>query len=319
MKRIASIVFAVALVSCGRVHKAPATPDLPAASVLTAPVAAQQVADIHEAVGTVRPTLSANVSAKVMAAIQKFHVRPGDVVTNGQLLVELDDRDLRAEYDRAKADYERFKVLVEKGVATQAEFDATQSRYKIAEAALSYAKLAAPFAGIVAQKQGDVGDLATPGRTLLVIEQSGHFRLEANVPERLAGALTLGKSVDIVIDALNGRCSGPIDEIVPAADPASRSFLIKINLKGEKPLKSGLFGRALLPVGERETLLAPAAAVRERGQLTFVHVVADGRARMRLIRTGKTLGDQVEVLSGLQAGDMVVVSGEVVDGQRVQP
>jgi RND family efflux transporter MFP subunit len=317
MKRYVAIVLLLA--GCGHRAERAATEPLPAAKVQTALVAALKLPDLHEIVGTVRPTLAANVSPKVMATIQKIHVKPGDTVTNGQVLAELDDRDLRAEFDRAKADYERFKVLVEKGVATRSEFDATQSRFRIAEANLSYANLNAPFPGLVAQKLCDVGDLASPGKMLFVIEQPTHFRLEANVPERFAGNLAIGQTVEVAIDALNGRCAGPIDEIIPAADPASRSFLIKINLKGDKPLKSGLFGRASLPVGERTALVVPKNAVRERGQLTFVFVVAEGRAQMRLIRTGKEMADGIEVLSGVQAGEIVVVSGTVADGQQVQP
>lgn len=312
------LLLALALTGCGRATTAPIT-ELSPANVQTAAVALQKVPDLHEVVGTVRPTVTANVSSKVMATIEKIHIKPGDAVTNGQALAELDDRDLRAEFDRAKADHERFQVLVEKGVATRAEFDATQSRFKIAAANLSYANLNAPFPGLVAQKLCDVGDLATPGKMLFVIEQPTQFRLEANVPERFAGNLALGQTLAVAIDALGARCAGPIDEIIPAADPASRSFLIKINLKGDKPLKSGLFGRALLPVGERSALVVPKNAVHERGQLTFVFVVTGGRAQMRLIRTGKETSDGIEVLSGLQAGEAVVVSGEVADGQRVQP
>ena len=316
MKHHLAILFLLA--GCGHRAERPATDPLPVAKVQTGTVAAAKVPDLHEVVGTVRPTLSANVSGKVMATIQKIHVKPGDAVTNGQALAELDDRDLRAEFDRAKADFERFSALVEKGVATRAEFDATQSRFKIAEANLSYAKLTAPFTGIVAQKLCDVGDLATPGKMLFVIEQPTQFRLEANVPERFAGNLAIGQTVAVAVDALNARCTGPIDEIIPAADPASRSFLIKINLKGDQPLKSGLFGRASLPVGERAALLVPKSAVRERGQLTFVFVVVEGRAQMRLIRTGKEMDGNVEVLSGVVAGEVIVVEGDVADGQRVQ-
>ncbi len=307
--------MAVALAGCQRADKPAGTPELPAATVQTAPVVAQRVPDFHEIVGTVRPKLSANVSAKVMATIRKITVQPGDIVKAGDLLVELDDRDLRAEFDRAKSDYDRFQSLLEKAIIARAEFDAVQSRFRVAEASLSYAKLLAPFDGVIAQKLCDVGDLATPGRTLFTIEQPGNFRLEANVPERFAGSLQLGQELDVVIEALNGRCRGPVSEIIPAADPVSRSFLIKIDLKGDKPLKSGLFGRALLPIGERDSLQIPASAVRERGQLTFVHVVTAGRAQMRLIRTGKP----GEVLSGLQPGEQVVVAGDVMDGQRVQP
>lgn len=315
---LSTVGFVVLLAGCHRTPERAAAPERPPVNVQRVELKLQRVPDIHEAVGTVRPTVSANVSAKVMATIEKIHVRPGDKVVAGQRLVELDDRDLRAEYDRAKADFDRFKTLLDRAVATRAEFDAMQSRFRIAEASLSYAILSAPFDGLVAQKLCDVGDLATPGRTLFVVEQPGHFRLEASVPERYAGALVLGKNVEVAIDALGCRCSGPIGEIIPAADPASRSFLIKINLKDGGPLKSGLFGRALLPVGEREVLFAPKSAIHERGQLTFVYVAADGRARMRLLRTGKTDTDKVEVLSGLEPGESVLV-GEVADGQRVQP
>ena len=302
------------LTGCHRADRQPVT-ELPAATVQTAPVTLARVPDFQEIAGTVRPKLSANVAAKVTGAILKVHALPGAMVKAGDVLAEIDDRELRAEFDRAKSDFERFQALLEKSVATRAEFDAMQSRFRVAEASLSYAKLNAPFDGIVAQKLCDVGDLATPGKPLFILEQVGNFRLEANVPERFAGALKLGQEMDVVIEALNGRCRGPISEIIPAADPASRSFLIKIDLKGDKPLKSGLFGRTLLPVGEREAIQVPAAAVHERGQLTFVYVVADGRAQMRLIRPGKP----GEVLSGLQAGEQVVVAGNVADGQRVQP
>jgi len=321
MKDATSVVVSGALASvlllagCHRAEQPKTPADLPPVTVQTAAVTVTNVPDLHEIVGTVRPALSASVAAKVTAVMLKVHAQPGAAVKAGDVLAELDDRELRAEYDRAKADYERFKELLAKQVAPQADFDAAQSRYRVAEANLSHAKLLAPFDGIVAQKLADVGDLATPGKPLFVLEQVGRFRLEANVPERFAGNLKLGQELDVVIEALNGRCRGPISEIIPAADPASRSFLIKIALPADAPLKSGLFGRALLPVGVRAAVLVPAAAIHERGQLTFVYVVANGRAQMRLIRTGKP----GEVLSGLEAGEQVVVAGTVADGQRVQP
>jgi RND family efflux transporter MFP subunit len=305
-----------ALLSCGREHS-PARTGGPAVKVQTLEVQLQRAPEIYEAVGTVRPRLSAVVSPKVMAAIQQIPVKPGDVVRAGDPLARLDDRDLRAEFDRAKADFDRFESLLEKQVVTRAEFDAVQSRYRVAAAALSYATIAAPFDGIVAQKLCDVGDLASPGKPLFVVDQPTDYRLEAEVPERFASVVGLGKSVHVVVEATGEKCVGAVGEIVPASDPASRSFLIKIDLQCRQGLRSGIFGRAQLAVGERPAMFVPSTTVRERGQLTFVYVAADGRAQMRLVKTGKSYLDATEILAGLQPGERVIIAGEVADGQPV--
>ena len=304
---------------CGH-ESPPAEKTGPAIAVETLKIDLQRTPDIQEVVGTVRPKLSAAVSAKVMAAIQEIPVKAGDTVAAGQLLAKLDDRDQRAEFDRASADFERYTTLLEKQAVTRAEFDAVQSRYRVAEAALSYVSITAPFAGIVAEKNVDVGDLTTPGRALFSIEQPGEFRLEAQVPERFSGWLATGKSVHVLIDATGEKCVGVISEIVPAADPATRSILAKIDLQCREPLKSGMFGRAQLLTGERPALFVPKSAVHERGQLTYVFVASEGRAQMRLVKTGKEYLDAVEVVSGLQPGESVIVraDGELTDGQKIE-
>lgn len=312
---LALAIVAVAL-GCGR-HTETLKDTGPAARVETVPVQLQQLPDTYEAVGTVRAKTSATVAAKVMAAVRAVAVRAGDPVTAGQVLAELDDRDLRAEFDRAQADFNRFKTLLDKEAATRAEFEAVQARYRVAEAALSYATLTAPLAGVVTAKLCEPGDMAAPGRPLFVIEPTDAYRLEAQVPDRLAGAVAVGQSWPVTVDATGETCAGTVAEIIPAADPASRSVTVKIDLACRQPLKSGLFGRAAVPVGQRAALLVPARAVRERGQLTYVFVAQNGRAQMRLIKTGKNHGDRVEVLAGLQPGEQVIVAGDVADGQPV--
>jgi len=319
MKRV-SVMFVTlaALVVAGCSHKRESAENAgPAARVQTLEVKLQRTPDVNEVVGTVRAKLTATVSAKVMATIQQIPVRTGDFVGAGQELAKLDDRDLRAEFERRKADYDRYKTLLEKQAVTPAEFDAVQSRYRVAEANLSHASIAAPFDGVVGQKLCDVGDLASPGKTLFVVEQPTDFRLEAQVPERFANAIGVGKSVYVVIDATQERCDGTIREIDPVGDSTSRSFLVKIDLQCKQPLKSGMFGRAELIIGERFGMFVPKSAVHERGQLTYVFAVQGGRAQMRLVKTGKSYLDAVEILSGLQQGERVIVAGEVADGQPV--
>jgi RND family efflux transporter MFP subunit len=308
----------IALAGCGR-QPAPGEAGGPSIKVQTVEAQIQRTPDEYDAAGTVRAKMSATVAAKVMGAIQEIPVHDGDPVANGQLLARLDDRELRAEFDLAKADSERFKTLVENEAASRQEYEKAYTRFRIAEAALSHAQIAAPFDGVVARKLCDVGDMATPGKTLFVVEQASAFQLIAEVPERYARAMSVGKSVYVTIDATGERCEGKVSEFTTSSDPTSRSFNMKIDLTCQQPLKSGLFGRAELLIGERPALFVPKSAVRERGQLTFIFVAHEGAAQMRLVKTGKTYLDAVEVLSGLQAGERVVVQaeGELTDGSRV--
>jgi membrane fusion protein (multidrug efflux system) len=307
----------IALIVAGCGHKEKPAAELPAVRVETVEAQLTRTPDVFEVAGTVRPKLWAEVSSKVMAGILEIPVKAGDAVGAGQLLAKLDDRELRAEFDRAKADFDRYKTLLEKQAVTRAEFDAVQSRYRVAEAALSYAQIVAPFDGVVARKLAEVGDMAAPGKPLLVVEAPFEYRLEANVPERFPVAL--GAKLHVVIDATGEKCVGEVGEVVPAADPASRSYLVKINLQCRQPLKSGMFGRAQFLRGERFAIFVPKNAVHERGQLTYVFVAGDGRAQMRLVKTGKSYLDAVEILSGLQSGERIVISSEqeLTDGSPI--
>jgi RND family efflux transporter MFP subunit len=318
-RRIFALVMAGLVAGCG--HKSETGgPKTPAVPVHVLRVDLQQTPDVYEVVGTVRPKVSATVSAKVMATIEQIPVKAGDTVKAGDLLARLDDRELRAESDRAKSDYDRVKSLLEQQIIAQSEFDQVNARYRVAQAALSYARVTAPFDGVVASKQCDVGDLTAPNKPLFTIEQTNAFRLEARVPERFAAAATAGKSVHVIIDATGEKCTGVIDESEPSADAVSRGFLVKIDLQCRQPVQSGMFGRAQLLVGERPALFVNRSGVHQRGQLTYLFIAADGHAQMRLVKTGKEYLDAVEILAGLQAGERVITSanGELADGSAIQ-
>jgi RND family efflux transporter MFP subunit len=308
------------LCGCKRDHEQTAI-DVPPIKVQILAIAPQKVPETYDVVGTVRPKVSATIAAKLTAVILSISVKPGDTIKAGAPLAQLDDREARAEFERAQAEYDRFKKLLQDQAVTKAEFDAIEARYRVAKASLSYAAITAPFDGIVAEKMCDVGDLATPGKALFNMEQPADFRLEAYVPERFAAAVSVGTPVKVSVEAVGGECDGVVAEVIPTSDPSTRSFLVKVDLRPAKPIKSGMFGRAQLVVGERTGFFVPKAAVKERGQLTLVYVVSGGRAQMRLVKTGKAAGDQVELLSGIQGGEKVIVNADsdVTDGQRINP
>lgn len=222
----------------------------------------------------------------------------------------------RQEYEGKEMD----KEVAGQGLA-RAEARLAQAREgaRGAVAVAGYTRVAAPLTGIVTSKAAEVGMTVFPGTPLFTVEEEGHYRLEAALPESLIGKARPGESVTVAIDGI-GELNGKVTEVVPAADPASRTITVKIDLDA-KGLRSGTFGRAYFPGADRQGLLVRKSAVVERGALTSVWVVArDNVARMRLVKSGQQVGEKVEILSGLSAGERVVVGGveKVVDGARVE-
>ena len=241
----------------------------------------------------------------------------------------------------ADATFGRYQKLFQEQAVTRQEFDGREMEREVAaqglaraEARLSqvregskaasavagYTRVTSPLAGIVTSKTVDPGMTVFPGMPLLTVEEEGRYRLEAAVPESLVGKVRSGDSAKVAIDGFAGNLAGRVAEVVPTVDPASRTFIIKVEINA-KGLRSGIFGRAYFPIGTRKGLLVPKSAVVERGALTMVWVAGpDNIARMRLIKIGKEGSDRVEVLAGFSAGERVVVGGveKVVDGARIE-
>lgn len=224
----------------------------------------------------------------------------------------------RQEFDTRQTE----KELAAQGVArAEARLRQAQEGSRAAATIAGYTRIIAPISGVITAKQADLGASVFPSQPLLTIEDDGSYQLELAVPESLATKIRPGTSVNVTIDVINSAFSAKIAEIVPSADNASRTFTAKVSL-GQKGLKSGMFGRATINLGTSANgLLIPAQAVVERGSLTSVWVVGkDGLAGMRLVKTGKKVGDRVEILSGLTDGERLVSGGveKVVDGARIE-
>jgi len=236
--------------------------------------------------------------------------------------------EVRAKLEVASAERERAERLLQATTARRkqvlARIDQAKADVSNARVYVSYARLTSPINGIVVSKQTDVGYLATPGAPLLTIENSSRYQLEVSVEESRLGTIHLHDQAELQIEALgNTQLSGSVEEIVPAADPNSRSYIVKVGLPNvaDAPLRSGVYGKARFISGQRQALAIPKTAISQRGQLTGVFVVdQSGLARLRLIKTGKEFGERVEVLSGLNTGEQVVMEGPatIQDGTRVR-
>ncbi len=247
----------------------------------------------------------------------------------------------------AEATYQRYQGLLAENSVSRQEFDGARTRYQAslaneqaleariqqleaqiqqaraqqsgAKTIFSYARVRSPLNGVVTVKSVDAGTVVMPGAPLLTIEDDSHYRLEASLPEQFLTRVRTGETVPVAVSsqAYNGR----VAEIIPAADPSSRTFTVKISLPPGCACQSGGYGTAKFPIGETEEVLIPQRALRSEGELVGLFVAdAQGTLDYRLVKTGEETGDRVAVLAGLNPGDRVAVSkvDQLRPGDRVE-
>jgi RND family efflux transporter MFP subunit len=306
------------------------------------------VPEYYETTATVRAKNVSAIAGKVMGVVTAIHVKEGDTVTAGQELLTIDERELIQRVKAAEAGHRealkaldgarqnrslaelterRYRKLREGRAISQQEMDQVTSQWKVAAAEaeraqaavartqaataeaqiyLGYARISAPTSGMITEKRIDVGSMAIPGTPLMLMEDRSAFRLDINVDERLSGKVVPGMQVELELDAIG----------LAAVDPAVRTFLIKVDVSGVG-LRSGMYARVKIPLGEREAVLLPEQAIVTRGQLTGVYKVAqDGVVALTMIRAGKKRGPSLEILSGIKPGERIIVEGaeKAVDG-----
>ncbi|GAB3096661.1 efflux RND transporter periplasmic adaptor subunit [Aestuariicella hydrocarbonica] len=299
------------------------------------PVEAQTI-ELFEAVpASVEAKQATLISSRLLARIVNVHVRAGDSVEEGQLLVELEQSDLLSRVSQARANVQsasarltearqalnRAQTLRDRGILAQADLDKAQANHdtlvagldsaqqglQAAQAALDYASVRAPIQGRIVDRFAEPGDTVQPGMKLLSLYNPNSLRVEANVREALALTLTLGQALTVTIPALNKEMTAVIEELVPAGNPGSRSFLVKSRLEQGAGLLPGMYARVKVPAGEADILLIPAERVAQVGQLDLVWVAGEQGVERRYVRLGKTYPQgKVEVMSGLLPGDQVL-------------
>jgi len=336
----------------------------------------QSMPDELEAPGSVIAVSTAQVAARTMGTAVQVPVREGDTVKRGQVLAQLDERELSARRNAAKAasqganaavvqatralasaqaqagvvqkTYDRYVYLKQQNSVSPQEFDEiaakqesaqasleqakaslqqaeagaaqAESESRVAEDVASYARIVAPFDGRVIRRSVEPGSLVSPGTGLFVVEDTSRYQLEATLPA--AGLKTVKKStpVRVQLDALGERSlAGKVAEMEAGVDPSSHTWKARIDLPKDLGVQSGMFGRAFFSQGEKQALMLPRDAILTRGQLQGIYVVVEGSLlHWRVVTLGKAIGSQVEVLSGLNDGEAVVLNpgAQELDGKR---
>jgi RND family efflux transporter MFP subunit len=324
MPRLLGAVFLLSFVfaaGCARHESKAPAPALPPAKVRTAQVQTEELPQLTEVTGTVRPVQRAVLAAKVSGAITELRAALGQTVARGELLLKIFSEEAAAQVAQARAqlnltqrDLERERNLVRQGASTaetvrnlEDRLTGYEAAVREAEAKLSYSEIRAPFDGVIARRWINAGDLASPGQPLLEIEGSSGLEILAQIPHSLAPALEVGASLAC---ATSGeQFSGRLREISSTADVDTRSVEVKMDVPAGARVRSGEFIRILIPGRASRTLLVPTVAVSLNGQMERIFVVGiDGRAVLRIVRTGAIRGDRVEILSGLNGNERIIVS-----------
>lgn len=275
------------------------------------------------------------VASRLLARVTSLKVRPGESVAVGQVLATLEQQDLEARLGQAREQLKslearleearlalaRAQDLRERQLVAQAALDQARANYATldaqrgaaqqavseAETALDYAEIRAPISGRVVERFAEPGDTVSPGQPLLSLYNPATLRVEAWVRESLAVDLDVGQFLSLSVPSVGTEANAQIEEIVPAADPGSRAFLVRLVLPLQGRLAPGMYARVDVPAGDDRSLRLPRRFLREVGQLNVIWVDGPAGVERRFVRIGRTIDSEVEVVSGLSAGETVVL------------
>ncbi len=351
---IASIA-SLFLVACGGPDRVQIQPQTAIPVQVTKPIINNQ-ANYVLASGKVEAKNSANLSTRMMGYVNNVAIKVGQRVSKGQVLLSVNNTDLQAKkaqvdasilqaesaFSNAQKDYERFKSLFAQKSASQKDLDDMTTRYEMAKAGydaakqmrnevdaqFAYAEIRAPFSGVITNTFVKTGDMANPGMPLVSLEGAGNLQIMAMVSESDISSITQGMPVKARIKSLNKDVNGSVIEISRSAKNTGGQFLVKINLETiDKSILSGMFASVQFVTETKPTeasptkVLLPANALIHQGQLSGIYTIgANNTAILRWLRLGKTIGDNVEVLSGLSANEAYIVTakGKLFNGAVVQ-
>ncbi|SHI54437.1 efflux RND transporter periplasmic adaptor subunit [Algibacter luteus] len=351
---ILTLLVSLILASCGNEDKTNVADNSLAITVKVNQVEANGNSPFLLASGKIQAKNSADLSTRMMGYVNKVHVNVGDQVRKGQLLVSINNADLQAKkaqvnagiteataaFNNAQKDYNRFKNLFASNSASQKEMDDITANFEMAKARLeaanqmkneinaqfTYSNISAPFDGIITSKNVKVGDMANPGMPLISIETPGVFEVMAMVPETEISSIKTGITVDVLVKSINKTFKGKVTEVSTSAKNTGGQYLVKIDLdKTEANILSGMFATVQFPVERKAAtaiVLVPTEAIVKNGQLSGIYTVSQSNtALLRWLRLGRTFGNQVEVLSGLNADEAYIVSaqGKLYNGAKISP
>jgi RND family efflux transporter MFP subunit len=298
--------------------------------------------------GAIVPEQKAQISSRLIGYIKGLEVKVGQTVKRGQLLFSIDSADIKSQIVQANAgyhqavaglndatlDYDRFTQLYKDKSVSKQRFDKIRLQYSIAQQSvaaaksalnqakeqLNYANVKAPFAGVIVDKMAVAGDLASPGKPIVVIENTASLIVQTEVAGDLFAVLKMGDEATVLVEGQSGPLVGTVYTLVSSANPKTRTHTVKLSLPVINDVNSGTFARVSFKRGIRHTMMVPKSAVVNRAGIEGVFVNNNGKAFFRMVRTGLEIGDKVEIQAGLVLGEQIVVDNNqsILNGDKVE-
>ncbi|MBT8297405.1 MAG: efflux RND transporter periplasmic adaptor subunit [Maribacter sp.] len=345
----ALVLFAT---SCGDGNQKTVADNSPAVTVTVSEVSQESSGSFLTTSGKVEAVNSANLSTRMMGYVDNIYVQVGEKVSKGQQLISISNADLSAKlaqvnagiteasaaYNNAEKDFKRFTALFNENSASQKELDDITANYNMAKARLegakqmknevnaqfSYANIRAPFSGTVTNKFINVGDMANPGMPLMEVESPGKFQVLAMVPESEILQIKANTDVDVVLKSIDKTVKAKVMEVSTSAKNTGGQYLVKVILdKTDAKVMSGMYAKVRFPVEtdeNKQAVMLHKEAIVTKGQLTGVYTVSQtNTALLRWLRLGRTIGDKVEVLSGISSDEQYIITaeGKLYNGAKI--
>ena len=349
---IGLFLLALFATSCGDGDKKTVADNSPAVTVSVSSITQESSSSFLTTSGKIEAVNSANLSTRMMGYVDKIYVQVGEKVRKGQQLISISNTDLSAKlaqgnagiteataaYNNAEKDFNRFTTLFNENSASQKELDDITANYTMAKARLegakqmknevnaqfSYTNIRAPFSGTVTNKFINVGDMANPGMPLLEVESPGKFQVLAMVPESEILQIKADADVNVVLKSLGKTAKGKVLEVSTSSKNTGGQYMVKVMLeKTDATVMSGMYATVQFPTESNESnqaVMLPKEVIVTNGQLTGVYTVSESNtALLRWLRLGRTIGDKVEVLSGMSSEEQYIVSadGKLYNGAKI--
>lgn len=292
----------------------------------------QSIAQTEDFTGSILPYSINKIGSTMPLRIEKLHVDIGDRVEKGQILVEMDKKQLFqsiVQFTNLEVDYLRTKKLYEEGGAAKQQLDQLETQFEMAKYSLEDLKentnLISPISGVVTERLFDIGDLYAPsvGRILTVME-IGKVKVQVNVTEEYFPQIKVGMPINIYSEVYPDKVfRGTVSLRSPSLDPDTRSFMVEITIPNKALLlRPGMYSRVEINFGSKDRVLVSDMAVRKQMGTNerFGFVIKDGKAERRVFDVGRTVGNNVEIISGVEVGETVVIAGaqKLIDGSDVK-
>lgn len=284
-------------------------------------VSAQDVEQLGEFTATVQANVKNNIAPQTSFRIEKLFAEVGDHVKAGQLLVKMDETNLRqakVQLDNQELEFKRIDELYKVGGASKSAWDAQKTSLDVAREIyknlVENTKLLSPISGVITARNYDNGDMHSGGNPIFTVEEIRPVKLLVNVSESLFTKVKKGNEVDIKLDVYGDEVfKGKVSLIYPTIDPSTRTFPVEIKIaNGDEKVRPGMFARVIMDFGHINHVVAPDRSIVKQSGAgdRYIYVYKDGKVSYQKVELGRRMGDKFEIISGVEDGDQVVITGQ---------